>query len=152
MQLIFLGLTVSIFLMVLAVGMRVAPADLPYVLSTPSRLVRSLRAMNVLGPIVAVIVCKMFSLHPAVIVALVTLAIAPVSALFSQAMLPLVAPGNAAYARGLFFASPVPRATRGPARAGWWKERLDLLERMADAPLSHAAAARNLGGTSWQFG
>jgi BASS family bile acid:Na+ symporter len=89
MQLIFLGLTVSIFLMVLAVGMRVAPADLSYVLSTPSRLVRSLLAMNVLGPIVAIIVCKMFSLYPAVIVALVTLAIAPVGALFPQAMLPL---------------------------------------------------------------
>jgi bile acid:Na+ symporter, BASS family len=42
-----------------------------------------------------------------VIVALVTLAIAPVGALFSQAMLPLVAPGHAAYARGLFFASTV---------------------------------------------
>jgi len=54
-----------------------------------------------------VMVCKMFSLHPAVIVALVTLAIAPVGALFSQAMLPLVTPGHFAYARGLFFASTV---------------------------------------------
>jgi BASS family bile acid:Na+ symporter len=32
----------------------------------------------VLAPVIAVLVCKMFSLHPAVIVALVTLAVAPV--------------------------------------------------------------------------
>ena len=46
-------------------------------------------------------------MYAAVIVALVTLAIAPVGALCSQAMLPLVASGHAAYARGLFFASTV---------------------------------------------
>ena len=102
-----LAFPASIFLAVLAVGMRVAPADLRYLLSRPSRLFRSLLAMNVLAPVIAVLVCKMFSLHPAVIVALVTLAVAPVGALFSQAMLPLVAPGDAAYARRLFFASIV---------------------------------------------
>ncbi len=105
--LILFGVTASIFLAVLAVGMRVAPADLLYVFSKPSRLLRSLLALNVVGPVVAVIVCKTFSLHPAVIVALVTLAIAPVSNLFSQSMLPLVAPGRASYARGLLFASTV---------------------------------------------
>ena len=107
MQLIGLALTVSIFLGVLAVGMRVVPGDLQYLWSRPRRLVRSLLAMNVLAPIVAVLVCRTFSLHGAVIVALVTLSIAPVGALFSQAMLPLVAPGHASYARGLFFASTV---------------------------------------------
>ena len=102
-----LGFMVSIFLGVLAVGLRLAPADLHYLLDKPSKLFRSLFAMNVVAPVVAVMVCKMFSLHPAVIVALVTLAIAPVGALFSQAMLPLVTPGRFAYARGLFFASTV---------------------------------------------
>jgi len=106
-SLIGLGFTVSIFLGVLAVGMRVAPADLRYLWDRPARLFRSLLAMIVVAPIVAVMACKMFSLHPAVMVALVTLAIAPVGALFSQAMLPLVAPGQFAYARGLFFASIV---------------------------------------------
>jgi bile acid:Na+ symporter, BASS family len=38
-----LAITISVFLGVLAVGMRVAPADLQCVLRTPSRLVRSLR-------------------------------------------------------------------------------------------------------------
>ena len=102
-----LALTASIFLAVLAVGMRVAPADLRYLFGRPSLLLRSLLAMNVLAPVIAVSICKMFSLHPAVIAALVTLAVAPVGSLFSQAMLPLVAPGNAGYARGLFFTSIV---------------------------------------------
>lgn len=102
LALIGLALTASIFLAVLAVGMRVAPADLRYLFGRPSLLLRSLLAMNVLAPIIAVLICKMFSLHPAVTLALVTLAVAPVGSLFSQGMLPLVAPGNAVYARGLF--------------------------------------------------
>lgn len=106
-SLIMLGLTLSIFLTVLTIGVQAAPADLRCVFSRPSQLARSLLAMNVLGPIVAVAVCKIFSLHPAVIVALVTLSVAPVGALFSKAMLPLVAPDHQAYARGLFFASTV---------------------------------------------
>jgi BASS family bile acid:Na+ symporter len=101
------ALAASVFLGVLAVGLRVSPADLNYVLSTPSRLIRSLLVMNILAPTIALIVCKTFSLHPAVIVALVTLAIAPVGALFSAAMLPLVTPGRTSYGRGLYFASTV---------------------------------------------
>src|SRR5262249_34072978 len=62
---------------------------------------------SVLAPIVAAVVCRAFALHPAVAVALVTLTIAPVGALFPQGMLPLVAPGRGAYAYGLFFASTV---------------------------------------------
>src|SRR5512138_905299 len=106
-SLILAGITLSIFLTVLSIGMRVAPGDLQCVLSNPPRLVRALLAMNLLGPIVTIIICKTFSLHPAVIVGLVTLSIAPVGAMFSKAMLPLVAPSNPAYARGLFFASTV---------------------------------------------
>jgi BASS family bile acid:Na+ symporter len=106
-DLVLVGLAVSIFLSVLTVGMRVEPADLKYLLSEPARLGRSLLAMIVLAPAVTILVCKTFSLHPAVIVALVTLSIAPVGALFSKAMLPLVVPGHAAYARGLFFATTV---------------------------------------------
>lgn len=106
-SLVMLGLTVSIFLAVVTVGMRVTPADLTCVLSKPLLLTRSLLAVMVLAPIITVVVCKLFSLHPAVIVALVTLSIAPVGALFSQAMLPLVAPSNVSYARGLLFATTV---------------------------------------------
>lgn len=106
-SLILLGVTLSAFLTVLTIGMRVAPADLRCVFSRPSLLARSLLAMIVLGPLIAIVVCKLFTLHPAVIVGLVTLSVAPVGAMFSKSMLPLVAPDNPAYARGLFFASTV---------------------------------------------
>lgn len=104
-SLVVTGITLSVFLQVLTVGMKVEPADLKYLLSKPVRLARALLAMMILAPLTAVLICKTFSLHPAVIVALTTLSVAPVGALFSQAMLPLVAPGEFSYARGLFFAS-----------------------------------------------
>ena len=114
MQLIGCALTASIFLGVLAVGMCVAPGDLHYLLGKPSQLVRSLVVMNVLGPIIAVMVCRTFSLHGAVIVALV-----PVGALFLQPMLPLVGSEHASYARGLFFASTPPSPYRRQSDARW---------------------------------
>jgi BASS family bile acid:Na+ symporter len=104
-SLILSGVALSIFLAVVAVGMRIVPADLHYLLSKPARLAWSLLAMYVLAPIVALAVCHLASAHPAVTVAIVTLSISPVGVLFSQAMLPLVAPGHMAYARGLLFAS-----------------------------------------------
>ena len=105
--LVTFGLTISVFLAVLGIGTQVALADLYSLLRQPRRLIRSLFAMYVLAPVITVVVCRLFALHPAMIVALVTLTVAPVGALFSQAMLPLVTPGRAAYARGLFFASTV---------------------------------------------
>jgi len=102
-----LGLSLSIFLAVLAVGMGTCAADLRYLLARPSLLLRTELAMMVLGPVIAIAVCKLFDLHPAVVVALVTLSVAPVGALFAQAMLPLVAPGRGGCAHGLFFASTV---------------------------------------------
>lgn len=105
--LLMVALQLSIFLTVLTIGMRTSGADLRYVFRQPALLARSLFALNVLWPIIAVVVCKTFSLHPAVIVALVTLSIAPVSNMFAKSMLPLVAPDKMSYARGLFFASTV---------------------------------------------
>jgi hypothetical protein len=64
---------ITIFLAVLTEGMVITRADIVYLFSRPERLVRTILAMNVLGPIIAIIVCRFFALHPAVIVALVTL-------------------------------------------------------------------------------
>jgi BASS family bile acid:Na+ symporter len=105
--LLLLALQASVFLSVLAIGMRVEPADLPSLFRQPGRLARSLLTLFAVVPAIAILVAKTFSLHPAVVVALVTLAVAPVGNLFTNAMLPLVAPGRMAYARGLFFASSV---------------------------------------------
>ena len=76
---------ITIFLAVLSEGMVITRADVAYLFSRPARLVRTILAMNVVGPIVAIIVCRFFALHPAVIVALVTLSMTPVGALFPKA-------------------------------------------------------------------
>jgi predicted Na+-dependent transporter len=96
---------ITIFLAVLVEGVVVSRADVGYVFRKPGRLVRTILAMNVLGPIVAIIVCRLFVLHPAVIVALVTLSMTPVGALFPQGMLGLVRPERGAHAHGLFVAT-----------------------------------------------
>jgi BASS family bile acid:Na+ symporter len=96
---------ITIFLAVLVEGVVVSRADVGYVFRKPGRLVRTILAMNVLGPIVAIIVCRLFALHPAVIVALVTLSMTPVGALFPQGMLGLVRPERGAHAHGLFVAT-----------------------------------------------
>jgi BASS family bile acid:Na+ symporter len=106
-SLLFLALQASVFLTVLTIGMGTSPADLRYLSSKPARLFRSLLVMNVLAPFVTIVVCRTFSLHPALSVGLVALAISPVSNLFAHAMLPVVRTGRAAYAYGLFFASTV---------------------------------------------
>ena len=96
---------ITIFLAVLVEGVVVSRADVEYLFRKPGRLVRTILAMNVLGPIVAIIVCRLFALHPAVIVALVTLSMTPVGALFPQGMLDLVRPERGAHAHGLFVAT-----------------------------------------------
>lgn len=96
---------ITIFLAVLVEGMVVSRADIGYLFANPGRLVRTVLAMNVLGPIVAILVCRLFDLHPAVTVALVTLSMTPVGALFPQGMLPLVRAERGAHAHGLFVAT-----------------------------------------------
>ena len=96
---------ITIFLAVLVEGVVVSRADVGYMFSKPGRLVRTVLAMNVLGPLVAIIVCRLFDLHPALIVALVTLSMTPVGALFPQGMLPLVRTERGAHAHGLFVAT-----------------------------------------------
>lgn len=69
---------ITIFLAVLVEGMAVSRADVEYLFRKPDRLIRTVLSMNVFGPIVAITVCSLFALHPAVIVALVTLSMTPV--------------------------------------------------------------------------
>jgi NO-binding membrane sensor protein with MHYT domain len=59
-------------------------------------------------------VCRVFALHPAVIVALVTLSMTPVGALFPQGMLALVGTGRGAYAHGLFVATTLLAVVQAP--------------------------------------
>ena len=98
---------ITIFLAVLVEGMSVSRADVEYLFRKPGRLIRTVLPMKILGPIVAITVCSLFALHPAVIVALVTLSMTPVGALFPQGMLALVRTERSAHAHGLFVATTV---------------------------------------------
>src|ERR1051325_2472887 len=76
--LISLGLKVSIVLLVFGLGLRVNAQDTIYLLRRTGLLWRSLLAMNVVMPLVAVALVAAFDLHPAVKLALVALSVSPV--------------------------------------------------------------------------
>ena len=77
-QLIHAAFPVSLALIALALGMRCAPGEALFLFREPRLLLRSLLAMNVVLPIVAVLLATTTNLHPAVRVALVALAVSPV--------------------------------------------------------------------------
>jgi BASS family bile acid:Na+ symporter len=76
--LIKLGVTVSIALTVFAIGLETAARDLMSFLRRPELMIRSLLAMGVIMPLVAVAIATAFRLEQAVSVALVALALSPV--------------------------------------------------------------------------
>ena len=77
-QIVMLVLQVSILLTVFGFGLRTTLHDLQYLLRSPGLLVRSLLAMFVIMPIVAMILVRAFELRPSFEMALLALAISPV--------------------------------------------------------------------------
>ena len=77
-QVVILVLQVSILLTVFGFGLRTTLHDLQYLLRRPGLLARSLLAMFVVMPIVAVILVWAFELRPSFEISLVALAISPV--------------------------------------------------------------------------
>jgi bile acid:Na+ symporter, BASS family len=77
-------LKISIALGVLALGMQATLGDALCVLRNPRDLGRAFLAMNVLMPLLALILGLSLNLHPAVKIALVTLAVSPVPPLFPK--------------------------------------------------------------------
>jgi BASS family bile acid:Na+ symporter len=96
-------LQVSIWLTMFSLGLRASVADLTHVLRQPLLLLRSLVAMMVIMPIVAVILVKAMNLTPTVALALVALSLAPVPPLLPKKQ--LKAGGRHAYAVGLLVAA-----------------------------------------------
>ena len=83
--LIRIAILISVILIVIALGLRCALSDAPYLLHRPRLLVRSLIAMNVIMPLLALWLVSSFDFKTPVKVALVALAISP---------LPPVLPGK----------------------------------------------------------
>lgn len=102
---IILAIKVSLALTVLATGMRAGPGDHLWLFRRPSLLARTLLAMNVMMPLVAVLLVSLLRLQTEVKVALVALSISPVPPLLSRKA--LRSGGGTSYVVGLLFAVSV---------------------------------------------
>lgn len=98
-QLILLGVQASIFLTVFGYGLQASTEDVLFVVRRPLVLARSLIAMFVIMPVVAVAISVFFNFHPAVEIALVAIAISPIPPLLPRRQ--VKAGGRASYAIGL---------------------------------------------------
>jgi BASS family bile acid:Na+ symporter len=96
---IMLGLQASIFLTVFGFGLQATTGDVLYLVRRPAALWRSLLAMFVIMPIVAVVATAVLNLHAAVEIAIVALALSPVPPLLPKRQ--VEAGGRASYALGL---------------------------------------------------
>src|SRR5271156_6942610 len=79
-----LALKASIMLTVFGFGLQASRQDLTYLLQRPRVLLRSLIAMFVLMPLFALLVTRVFSFNPAVVIALIALSISPVPPLLPR--------------------------------------------------------------------
>jgi BASS family bile acid:Na+ symporter len=102
-SLIPLLLKASITLSVLAIGLKATPPDLIYLLRRPRELFPVLLSMNVVMPVVAVALCLIFDLNPAVKIALVALSVSPVPPILPKKE--IKAGGTEEYSIGLLVAA-----------------------------------------------
>ena len=97
--LVLIAVQVGVTLTVFGFGLNAAVEDLRRLISQPGLLVRSLLAVFVVMPILAVALVTVFDLHPTVRIALVALAISPVPPLIPRRE--SMARGSTAYGLGL---------------------------------------------------
>jgi bile acid:Na+ symporter, BASS family len=103
----------SIVLTVTALGLRARQGDVRSLLADRGRLARSLVAMDVLMPLLALTLVAAFDLHPAVEVALVALAVSPVPPLLPKKE--VKSGGRGSYAVGLLVVTAVLSVVTVPA-------------------------------------
>ena len=109
-----IAIVISVMLIVVALGLRCALADAAYLLEKPSLLVRSLVAMNVIMPLLALWLVSSFDLKTPVKVALVALAISPLPPFLPGKRLKLTSRG---YIYGIVVAAAVCSVVLVPATA-----------------------------------
>jgi bile acid:Na+ symporter, BASS family len=96
-------LQASIFLTVVAIGLEATWQDVTSLFRRPGLLVRSLVAMNIAMPVIAVLMAGLFHINPAVKVALIVLAVSPVPPILPRQQTKLG--GSWSYVCGLLAAS-----------------------------------------------
>lgn len=101
--LIPLALKMSVFLTVFVIALNARLEDVLYLFRRPVELVRSLLSMNVIMPLFAAALAAAFQLHPAVEIALITLAVSPVPPALPKKE--FKAGGRSSYAIGLLVAA-----------------------------------------------
>jgi bile acid:Na+ symporter, BASS family len=82
--LIALGLQASVALNVFCIGLAAIPSDATSLLRRPGILLRAVASIFVVMPLVAVALARAIDPHPAVKIALVTLAVAPCPPIFPR--------------------------------------------------------------------
>ncbi|MDR6634839.1 BASS family bile acid:Na+ symporter [Phyllobacterium sp. 1468] len=102
-QIIGFAINASMFLIVFALGLRATFDDVTHLFRRPSLFVRSILSMNICMLAVAVVLSLLFDLHPAIKIALVTLAISPVPPVLPGKQ--EKAGGSASYTIGLLVAT-----------------------------------------------
>jgi BASS family bile acid:Na+ symporter len=131
-QLIPLGIQLSIALIVFGVALEADFNDLTYLLRHPGLLVRSLLAMFVVMPVLAVALAVTFDLTPLVEVALIAFALSPVPPLLPKKQ--IKAGGAPSYVVGLLAIASLVAVAYVPAA-------VELLERIFGRPLHVPATA-----------
>ncbi|HYW13612.1 MAG TPA: hypothetical protein VE871_16745 [Longimicrobium sp.] len=127
-----LVLRLSIAGTVLAVGLRTRREDVMYVFRDSARFARSMGAMIVVMPLLALALAAVLDLHPAVKVALVGLAVSPVPPMLPRKE--MKAGGRGSYAVGLLFATALLSIVTVPLA-------VHLVGEALDAPRSLTAMA-----------
>jgi bile acid:Na+ symporter, BASS family len=84
LEILILGVMISVFLTVLSLGMRASLNDLVCLFRRPGLLIRALLSMFLIMPIVAILMVKSFDLDPVIKVALVVLSVSPIPPLFPK--------------------------------------------------------------------
>ncbi|MBK0402506.1 hypothetical protein I5M27_05880 [Adhaeribacter sp. BT258] len=103
--LIMLVLKISLFLTALGYGLKTPAADAFYLFRNPGLLVRSVLAMNIIMPAIALVIVLNFDLPHLVKVALVAISVSPIAPLFPKK--PLQAGGREGYVIGLMIIASI---------------------------------------------
>jgi BASS family bile acid:Na+ symporter len=104
-QLIGLAINISMFLIVLALGMKARLGDATSLLRKPSLLIRSLVSMNVVMFIMALLIVFIFNPAPEIKIAIVALSLSPVPPILPGKQ--MKSGGTSAYSVGLLVAASV---------------------------------------------
>lgn len=132
MSFVVFGLKASIFLSVLAIGLKSATRDATYLLRRPEALGRALLSMNGIMVLFAVLVVTTFDLNPSVRLALLALAVAPIPPLLPRKV--LKAGGAHAYTIGLLVASALLSIVFIPLA-------IEIFQRISGVPLEMPATS-----------